>query len=172
MLEFNLLPWREQLKRETQVKQLLEAFAAALLGALLCWILNFIFNWQLETVKARLLQIQNGLIRVNQNLQALHQAYQDLDYQKLPDFDLSMIFHHQEHILNFLSRIANLQPKDLYARQISLDGRVWKMEGVSADLGKILRFSEILKSGLSGENLSIQRKKGVLHYQLRLESSV
>lgn len=172
MLDINLLPWREQLASERRIKQGLEAGAAVLLAVLVLLVLHVTLGFQLQAAKARLSQTQSGLARLNQRLEELRQIYRELDYQKLPDMDLSAIFNHQRQILHFLRRLAQVMPRDLYARQISFDGQTWLIEGLSALTGEILRFAEGLKSGSKDGNLSLKRKNGLFYYQLRLEAGL
>jgi type IV pilus assembly protein PilN len=173
MLEVNLLPWRETLKKRQQRQRWREVISALVLASLLLSGFHYFLFAQIQAEKAHLNQLQSRLLKINKSLERLSLLYQETGYQKIPDFDLNQLREREQNILRILSKLAERIPEAVYLQELKFTEKKWLLQGSASQLEELVRFSESLKDNLRRENsLTLDSRKGFFTYQLSFESGI
>jgi len=150
MMEINLLPWREHLKRKQKYRQVYEACSACL-----C-VFFIIFPAHLWLVK-KIEVLQRHSAQLKLELES---------HQKIPEVNLSEIFDHQKKIMVYLKKIMDHLPPAVLLQRIYLEKNILKIDGLSVTVEDILKFYNQLKTQKEMP-MNIYRKEDTFYFTLQ-----
>ena len=174
----NLLPWREERRKQQQQDFLMLLGVAAAFGFLLFWLWKVSVDSDLETQKQRNAYIQKELGQLDNQIKEIREieaAREDLIARMQVIQDLQ---NNRPSIVYFFEQLVQTLPDGVYYKSVQRTGGVFKITGIAESNNRISALMRALEDSewFQGPNLlsvkSLDQEGLVNQFELTVEQEL